>query len=79
MAKTDKPAKRNGKKRERGATTVYQALREEILTLKREPGSALDEVSIAGDFNLSRTPVGVANAAQVMRTLKEGWDGINPA
>ena len=57
MAKTDKPAKRNGKKRERGATTVYQALREEILTLKREPGSALDEVSIAGDFNLSRTPV----------------------
>ena len=57
MAKTEKPTKRNREKRERGATTVYQALREEILTLKREPGSALDEVSIAADFNLSRTPV----------------------
>ncbi|MCB9877706.1 MAG: flagellar export chaperone FliS [Planctomycetes bacterium] len=36
----------------------------------------LDQLSQA---NLSRTPVGVANAAQVMRTLKEGWDGIIPA
>ena len=35
----------------------------------------LDQLSQA---NLSRTPVGVANAAQVMRTLKEGWDGIVP-
>lgn len=35
----------------------------------------LDQLSQA---NLSRTPVGVANAAQVMRTLKEGWDGIIP-
>jgi DNA-binding GntR family transcriptional regulator len=43
--------------RKRGAVTVYQALREEILTLKREPGSALDETAIAKSFELSRTPV----------------------
>lgn len=50
--KTEAPARR-----ERGATTVYQTLREEILTLQREPGSGLDEVGIAKEFNLSRTPV----------------------
>ncbi|QQA43573.1 GntR family transcriptional regulator [Pelagovum pacificum] len=44
-------------RKERGAITVYQALREEILTLAREPGSALDEMSIAKAFNMSRTPV----------------------
>lgn len=44
-------------RRERGATTIYQRLREEILTLGREPGSALDEVGIAREFGLSRTPV----------------------
>ena len=35
----------------------------------------LDQLSQA---NLSRTPTGVENALQVMRTLKEGWDGIVP-
>lgn len=33
----------------------------------------LDQLSQA---NLTRTPNGVANTLQVMRTLKEGWDGI---
>jgi flagellar protein FliS len=33
----------------------------------------LDQLSQA---NLTRTPTGVNNALQVMRTLKEGWDGI---
>lgn len=33
----------------------------------------LDQLSQA---NLTRTPVGVNNALQVMRTLKEGWDGV---
>ncbi|WP_439652052.1 GntR family transcriptional regulator [Pelagibacterium xiamenense] len=37
--------------------TVYHTLREEILTLQREPGTGLDEVGIAKEFNLSRTPV----------------------
>jgi flagellar secretion chaperone FliS len=36
----------------------------------------LDQLSQA---NLTRTPVGVNNALQVMRTLKEGWDGIIPS
>ncbi len=34
---------------------------------------ALDQLSQA---NLNRTPVGVENALRVVRTLKEGWDGI---
>ncbi len=34
---------------------------------------SLDQLSQA---NLTRTPNGVNNALQVMRTLKEGWDGI---
>ncbi|MBM4060577.1 MAG: flagellar export chaperone FliS [Planctomycetes bacterium] len=36
---------------------------------------ALDQLSQA---NLTRTPTGVQNALQVVRTLKEGWDGIVP-
>jgi flagellar protein FliS len=34
---------------------------------------SLDQLSQA---NLNRTAVGVNNTLQVMRTLKEGWDGI---
>lgn len=33
----------------------------------------LDQLSQA---NLNRTPSGVENALRVVRTLKEGWDGI---
>ena len=33
----------------------------------------LDQLSQA---NLERTQPGVANALQVLRTLKEGWDGV---
>jgi flagellar protein FliS len=36
----------------------------------------LDQLSQA---NLTRTVAGVNNTLQVMRTLKEGWDGILPA
>lgn len=35
----------------------------------------LDQLSQA---NLQRTPDGVVNTLQMMRTLKEGWDGIVP-
>lgn len=35
----------------------------------------LDQLSQA---NLQRTPEGIQNALRVMRTLKEGWDGIIP-
>ncbi len=44
-------------KRERGATTIYSSLREDILTLRLAPGSAVDEVGVAKQFGLSRTPV----------------------
>ena len=37
---------------------------------------SLDQLSQA---NLKRTPDGVVNALEVLRTLKEGWDGIVPA
>ena len=36
----------------------------------------LDQLSQA---NLQRTPAGVNSALEVLRTLKEGWDGIVPA
>jgi DNA-binding GntR family transcriptional regulator len=36
---------------------VYEAMREDILTLKIRPGSALDEVALAARYGLSRTPI----------------------
>jgi len=47
----------SGRKRGRGSTTVYEDLREDILSLRIAPGSALDEVALAERFGLSRTPV----------------------
>jgi DNA-binding GntR family transcriptional regulator len=46
-----------GGRRSRGSTAVYDDLREDILSLKIAPGSALDEVSLAKRFGLSRTPI----------------------
>jgi DNA-binding GntR family transcriptional regulator len=40
-----------------GADTVYEALRAEILTLKMEPGTLLDETDLAERFGLSRSPI----------------------
>jgi flagellar protein FliS len=37
---------------------------------------SLDQLSQA---NLARTPLGVVNTLKVLRTLKEGWDGIVPS
>ena len=36
---------------------------------------ALDQLSKS---NLTRNPEGIANTLKVLRTLKEGWDGIIP-
>lgn len=36
---------------------IYHQIQEEIITLKREPGSLLKEVDIVRKFNISRTPV----------------------
>lgn len=40
-----------------GADLVYEALRDEILTLKLEPGALLDETDLAERFDLSRSPI----------------------
>lgn len=45
------------KKRTRGADSVVETLREDILTLALQPGTALDEVALAARFGLSRTPI----------------------
>jgi DNA-binding GntR family transcriptional regulator len=47
------PARRPG----RGALQVYETLREDILWLRIEPGAAIDEVSLAKRFDVSRTPI----------------------
>ncbi len=46
-----------GRRRERGSTAVYEDMREDILSLKIRPGSALDEVALAERYGLSRTPI----------------------
>jgi DNA-binding GntR family transcriptional regulator len=45
------------KKRGHGAQTVYESLRQSILDLALEPGSPLDEMRLAAQFDLSRTPI----------------------
>jgi DNA-binding GntR family transcriptional regulator len=49
--------KADASKRRRGSVAVYQELRENILSLQVAPGSAIDEMSIAKRFGLSRTPI----------------------
>lgn len=40
-----------------GADTVYEALRGDILNLRMEPGTLLDETELAERFSLSRSPI----------------------
>lgn len=47
----------NGKPKARGSTAVYDDLREDILSMRLRPGTALDEVALAKRFGLSRTPI----------------------
>jgi DNA-binding GntR family transcriptional regulator len=42
---------------QRGAIQVYEALRDDILWLRLAPGSAIDEVTLAKRFDISRTPI----------------------
>ncbi|MCE0507315.1 GntR family transcriptional regulator [Roseivivax sp. GX 12232] len=44
-------------KKKRGALLVHERLREDIQWLRIEPGSALDEVALARQFEVSRTPI----------------------
>ncbi len=43
--------------RRRGALLVYEALRDDILWLRIEPGQTIDEVALARRFKTSRTPI----------------------
>ena len=54
--------------RGQGAQTVHDSLRRAILDLSLPPGSPLDEVSLAAEFDMSRTPVREA----LLRLAAEG-------
>jgi DNA-binding GntR family transcriptional regulator len=45
------------RKRGSGAKVVYEALRDQILSLALPPGSPIDEVQLAERFAMSRTPI----------------------
>jgi DNA-binding GntR family transcriptional regulator len=57
-----------------GGRYIYEELRKQILTLKLKPGVPLDEVSLAAQFGLSRSPVRDALA----RLITEGLVTILP-
>ncbi|WP_434702712.1 GntR family transcriptional regulator [Pseudomonas sp. Z1-12] len=60
--------------RRHGGRYIYDELRKQILTLKLKPGAPLDEVSLATQFGLSRSPVRDALA----RLVSEGLVTILP-
>lgn len=51
-----------------GVTTVYEALRRDILDMLIPPGSPLDETSLSARFGMSRTPIREA----LVRLVAEG-------
>ncbi|PAU65207.1 GntR family transcriptional regulator, partial [Pseudomonas indica] len=53
---------------------MYEELRKQILTLQLKPGAQLDEVSLAAQFGVSRSPVRDALA----RLISEGLVTILP-
>ncbi len=44
-------------RRKRGSARVYEELRDDILWIRIDPGSVLDEVALAARFEMSRTPI----------------------
>jgi DNA-binding GntR family transcriptional regulator len=58
-AAAKRSAKRGAPKLGRGfgASSVYEGLREDILSLRLQPGTLLDETELAGRFKVSRSPV----------------------
>ncbi|MDA7948951.1 MAG: GntR family transcriptional regulator [Hyphomicrobiaceae bacterium] len=52
-AKQTEPVRRRG----RGAQSVYEALREDILSLELRPSELLDEASLSERFGMSRSPI----------------------
>jgi DNA-binding GntR family transcriptional regulator len=57
-----------------GGRYIYEELRKQILTLQLKPGAQLDEVSLAAQFGVSRSPVRDALA----RLISEGLVTILP-
>ncbi len=57
-----------------GGRYIYEELRKQILTLQLKPGAQLDEVSLAAQFGVSRSPVRDALA----RLITEGLVTILP-
>ena len=45
------------RKRGEGAKLVYEVLRDDILNLNLAPGSPVDEIQLAEQFSMSRTPI----------------------
>jgi DNA-binding GntR family transcriptional regulator len=64
----------SGSGKRHGGRYIYEELRKQILTLKLKPGAPLDEVSLAAQFGLSRSPVRDAMA----RLISEGLVTILP-
>ncbi|PAU63934.1 GntR family transcriptional regulator [Pseudomonas sp. PIC25] len=60
--------------RRHGGRYIYEELRKQILTLQLKPGAQLDEVSLAAQFGVSRSPVRDALA----RLISEGLVTILP-
>jgi DNA-binding GntR family transcriptional regulator len=60
--------------RRHGGRYIYEEIRKQILTLELKPGAQLDEVSLASQFGLSRSPVRDALA----RLATEGLVTILP-
>lgn len=56
-ASIDKVSGEGPRTRGSGTESVYQALRREILSMERSPGSPLDETRLSERFGMSRTPI----------------------
>ena len=69
----DMAASRTRQRRGFGALSVFERLRNQILTLELEPGQLIDEASLARRFNVSRSPIREAlvrlGSEQLVKTL----------
>jgi DNA-binding FadR family transcriptional regulator len=78
--KTVRPARKRA--RGSGAVAVYDELRRDILELRMEPGTLLDETELAARFKLSRSPVREAlirlSAEGLVQTLRNRSSIVAP-